>query len=154
MVFKGNMTTDLWATMGKQVDEDTGQERHGQACYLTVYPNGTDATRREIDGLSREQANEEMLGAGTRIDRVMAHVLKHMVGPESVSMMPNAERPSYDGLRAGAAWLYGAMSVAKEHGCTRAVVSLASNDGNLYMHAWDDDLGALVTAIHNTYYGS
>jgi hypothetical protein len=100
------------------------------------------------------QGLEEMQGAGTRIDRVMAYFTRTNIGPGSVDAIPNAERPQYDGLRAGAGWILGALWVAKEHGCTRANVSLASNDGNTYMEAWDDDLGALVTAVHHTYYGT
>lgn len=153
-MFKGNMTTALWDTMGKQVDADTGQERHGQACYLVVYPVGTMETHKALKDISREQGEPELVGAGTRIDRVMSYVLRVLVGPESVSMVPNTEVPEYDGIRAGAAWLYGAMAVAKSHGCTRAVIGMVSNDGNLGMHAWDDELGALVTAIHHTYYGT
>lgn len=151
-MFKGNTTTALWDTMGKQEVNDI--VRHGQACYLTVYPVGTETTREALKGVLREQYEPEFVGAGTRIDRVMAYLLRLCIGPEAVEAVPNAERPDYDGLRAGAGWLYGCMHVAKEHGCTRATLHMSSNDGNLVLNAWDDELGALVTAVHNTYYGT
>lgn len=150
MGLKGNMTTELWATMGIQ-QEDSGGTRHGQSCYLYVYPQGDTHTRQEIEGYLRESYNPQEAEPDGPIDQVMGTVMENFIQCEGFEVEPGQD---YDGLRVGAGWIYASLAVARAHGATYASVIITSNDGNLSMQAWDKDKGVLVTAVHHTYYGS
>jgi hypothetical protein len=151
--FKGNTTDKLWAMMGNVVNAQ-GVERHGQSCFLYVYPNGTPETKAafmENDWLDSDVLVEDETPSGP-IELVAANLLDTFVQCNNFTDDPTALE--YDGYRVGAGWIYGALLVAKAHGCTQAVVHISSNDGNLGMEAWDRKLGAYVTAVHITYYGT
>jgi hypothetical protein len=151
--FKGNATTDLWATMGQQVD-GLGVQREGQACYLLVHPKAHRFNRPEYSAVLVNEGDSQ----NGPIDLVAQYVLENYVQMRNYDATSITEKDvtihEYDGLRAGAGWIYAALIVAKSHGCTQAIVSIASNDGNLYMDAWDTEIGAYVEAVHNTYYGT
>lgn len=148
--FKGNMTTELWSTMGHQVVD--GVTRDGQACYLVVYPTGTEATREQIayefETMRNEPQEAEPEGP---IDEVMQTLLQN-----SIHFSPDADEDivPYFGLIAGSGWIYGVLACAKNHGATWARIGISSNDGNYYVQAMDKDKGVYVTGVHNTYYGT
>jgi hypothetical protein len=160
--FKGNTTKELWAMMGNVVNAQ-GVERHGQSCFLYVYPNGTpEVTAKFIDA---DVADSDVLvddgdGAHGPIAEVAQLILdnyiqmKNFVPSQFQDDDPPASVLEYDGYRVGAGWIYGALLVAQSHGCTQATIGISSNDGNIYMEAWDRTLGAYVTAVHITYYGT
>lgn len=153
---KGNLTDELWASMGDQLDGN-GVERHGQSCYLTVFPNGTPETRAAIEAsewVDSDTLNDDETPSGP-IDLVAANVLDMFVQCNNFDTSGSFESvQEYDGYRVGAGWIYAAILVAKAHGCTQAVVQLSSNDGNLHVECWDRKLGAFVYATHHTYYGT
>lgn len=160
--FKGNTTDKLWAMMG-EVTNAQGVERHGQSCFLYVYPNGTSETRAMLNGEYDKHPDSDVLVEDETpsgpIDLVAANVLDALVQcntfvPGTFPDDADTTILEYDGYRVGAGWIYGAILVAKAHGCTQAAVSISSNDGNLYVECWDHKLGALVTAVHITYYGT
>lgn len=150
---KGNLTDQLWASMGAQTDGN-GVERHGQACYLTVFPNGTPETRAAIEasGWTDSDTLVENETPSGPIDLVAANLLDTYV--QCNNFTDDDTVFEYDGYRVGAGWIYAAILVAKSHGCTQAVVQLSSNDGNLHVECWDRKLGAFVYATHHTYYGT
>lgn len=151
--FKGNTTDKLWDMMGDVVNAQ-GVERHGQSCFLYVYPTGTDSTRLVIatEGFGNPtELNTDETPSGP-IDLVAANLLDTFV--QCNNFTDDDTVFEYDGYRVGAGWIYGALLVAKAHGCTQAITGLGSNDGNLYMEAWDHKVGAYVTAVHITYYGT
>jgi len=149
---KGNLTDELWASMGAQLDGN-GVERHGQSCYLTVFPNGTDKTRAAIEAIGWQDSDmlvEDETPSGP-IEWVADYVLEQYI---RCSYMETPDILLYDGQRVGAGWIYAAILTAKSHGCTQAVVQISSNDGNLHVECWDRKLGAYVYATHHTYYGT
>ncbi len=153
--FKGNTTKELWAMMGNVVNAQ-GVERHGQSCFLYVYPNGTPETKaafEQNEWLDSDVLQEDETPSGP-IDLVAANLLDTFVQCNNFDTLGVSDVFEYDGYRVGAGWIYGALLVAKAHGCTQAVVHISSNDGNLGMEAWDRKLGAYVTAVHICYYGT
>jgi hypothetical protein len=158
VAFKGDLYDHLWQAMGVQTDEN-GVQRHGQSCFLYVFPVGADTTRKEI---TEALGDGDKLGAGDindatenpAIDHVISCVFDMGIGPESVANVAPGELYQYDGLRAGAGWIYAALHVAKTYGATQASVAVATNDGNLEMTALDKDKGVLVYARHHVYYGT
>lgn len=155
--FKGNTTDNLWGMMG-DVTNAQGVERHGQSCFLYVYPNGTAETRQMLSSEIPDSPvlSDEGDAANGPIDAVITLVRQNYIefngGGVQEDDLDNVA--DYDGYRVGAGWIFGALFVAKTHGCTQASIGMSSNDGNLYMQAWDRELGAFVTAVHVTYYGT
>jgi hypothetical protein len=153
VAFAGNTTDKLWAMMGDVVNAQ-GIERHGQSCFLYVHPNGTPETRALIAEKEESATLVEDETPHGPIDQVAQIVLENFVQCRNFDSQDSAAVLEYDGYRVGAGWIYGAILVAKSHGATQADVQISSNDGNLYMEAWDTTLGVLVTALHITYYGT
>jgi hypothetical protein len=160
--FKGNTTDKLWDMMGNVVNAQ-GVERHGQSCFLYVYPNGSDEARKGADSwVDSDILIEDETPSGP-IDLVAESVLADFVRMDGWKGEPEYEGeendPSlglfeYDGYRVGAGWIYAAILAAKAHGCTQANVYMSSNDGNIGVECWDKKIAAYVTAVHITYYGT
>lgn len=149
--FKGNTTDKLWAMMGNVVNAQ-GVERHGQSCFLYVYPNGSPEAIKGVDAWADSDILLEDETPSGPIDLVAANVLDTLV--QCNNFTDDDDVLEYDGYRVGAGWIYGAILVAKAHGCTQAAVHITSNDGNLAVECWDRKIKAYVTAVHITYYGT
>jgi hypothetical protein len=150
--FDGNTTDRLWEMMGSQLNPD-GTERHGQSCFMWVYPTGSSEGAQAMNAwLDADTLQENETPAGP-IAAVAEYVLENYVRMDNWHG-PDEGVLEYDGLRVGAGWIYSVLLVAQSHGCTQAVVVISSNDGNLAVECWDRKLGAYVSGVHNTYYGT
>src|SRR5262252_1918754 len=144
----------LGSLMGIQ-DHDGGV-RHGQSCFMFVYPVGEQATRarirEHIQYWGKPEVLENDLGEPRGpIDQVMDAVLANYIQWQPEDEDDNTDQ--LDGLQAGAGYIYGAMVVARRHGATIAYVNITSNDGNLDMVAINPKTGLYIEAIHHVYYG-
>jgi hypothetical protein len=147
----GDTMQTLWNSMGYKTT-DKGIEEHGQSCYLRVYPKGPETLEllKDIDADLKTIHVDGDVPRGP-IHQVAAMVLDNLVKAKQI---PAPEVFEYDGLRAGAGWIYSALLIAIDHGATQAKLAIHSNDGNLFMECWNRGQGVYVTAVHYTYYGS
>lgn len=146
---RGNVY-DLYPAMG--VQEAEGVVRDGQSCFIKLYKRGSEAALKVIADNPIGPFDASMGEPSGDIQPVTEFVLDNYI-----LWVPDDEDDDSeqwpDGLRAGAGWIYASLLQAIHLGCTKAKVSIITNDGNLFMVAHNEK-DIAYEAVHVTYYGT
>lgn len=130
------------------VHEEDGDIYLGQPCYLRKYGNKAIERMLAEGDLPGKPGEIAPPNNSTNMNKVIREVMSNL-------KRNNSTRDFHiNGLRTGLGWIYGSLLIAKENGCTNAVINILSNDGDLFMIAWNKKYTIAFSAHHVAYYGN